>query len=304
MTAHGRPPPSLTRNPRHCSPALQALAVSSSSVECAERGLLRRRRRSIRYSTRRPGRALGMAQHFYLSEAARAHHVYVGGTDSEGHSAVFRCSFAGGVLTRPDHAPQEDSPGTAPSGAEWRPVAVSAERGAGWLAVSPSGANLYMCVRGGPNPEQNHIVQYAIDRTTGAMTAKSTENTVLPGSPHCSVDPSGRMLVSSQMKGGGVTSFPLGANGALQPAATVLAIEGGGSGANPKRSTQHFCHSAQMAVGGGHVLVPDLGADKLWSFMLHPESGTLSPAVPVDHWVSAPGSGPRHLCAHPNGKWV
>lgn len=237
-----------------------------------------------------------MAQHFYLSEAARAHHVYVGGADPEGRGAVFRCLFAGGVLTRPDHAQEE--------GGEWRPVAVAAERGAGWLAVSPSGGNLYMCVRGGPDPAQNYIARYAIDRATGALTEKGTENTVLPGSPHCSVDPSGRMLVSSQMKGGGVTSFPLDADGALQPAATVLAIEGGGSGANPKRSTQHFCHSAQMAVGGAHVLVPDLGADKLWSFTVHPESGKLSPAAPVDHWVSAPGSGPRHLACHPNGRWV
>eukprot|EP01043_Picozoa_sp_COSAG02_P087568 COSAG02_NODE_24822_length_676_cov_1.471404_1_plen_127_part_10 len=126
---------------------------------------------------------------------------------------------------RPDQDVQ-DPPPEGDAAGEWRPAAVSTERGAGWLAVSPSGDNIYMCVRGGPDPEQNHVARYAIDRTTGALSDKGTENTVLPGSPHCSVDPSGRMLVSSQMKGGGVTSFPLAADGALQPAATVLAIEG------------------------------------------------------------------------------
>lgn len=238
-----------------------------------------------------------MAQHFYLSQPAPAHHVFVGATDIDGHSAVFRCSFEGGMLTRPD-------PSDGEAGEEWLPVAVSEEKGAGWCAVSPSGTNLYMCVRGGPDPDQNYIARYIIDQTTGTLTDGGRQQTVLPGSPHCSVDPSGSMLVSSQMKGGGVTSFPLAADGTLESAASVLALEGGGSGANPRRSTQHFCHSAQMTVGGAHVLVPDLGADKLWSFALQPESGKLSPAAPSDHWKSDPGSGPRHLAAHPNGKWV
>ena len=77
--------------------------------------------------------------------------------------------------------------------------------------------------------------------------------------------------------------------------------EGGGSGANPKRSTQHFAHSAQMAVGGKHVLVPDLGADKLWSLALNTADGSMSEAA---SWAAPPGSGPRHLAAHPNGRWV
>jgi 6-phosphogluconolactonase len=237
-----------------------------------------------------------MAQHFYLAEPACAHHVYVGAADTDGNTAIFRCSFAGGVLTRDD---ADDA------AAAWAPAAVrEGDKGAGWISAAPSGDSLYVSVRGGPEPEQHYVAHYAIDRKDGALTEASTQQTVLLGSPHCSVDPSGRMLVSSQMKGGGVTSFPLAADGALQPAATVLPLEGGGSGANPKRSTQHFCHSAQMAVGGSHVFVPDLGADKLWSFALHPESGTMSPATPADHWVAPPGSGPRHLACHPNGEWV
>ncbi len=67
----------------------------------------------------------------------------------------------------------------------------------------------------------NYIASYAIDRESGALNCAGTQPTKLPGSPHCVVDPTGSMLVSSQMAGGGATSFPL-SGGVLQPPKTVM----------------------------------------------------------------------------------
>lgn len=59
-------------------------------------------------------------------------------------------------------------------------------------------------------------------------------------------------------------------------------------------------HLHACRADGRHVLVPDLGADKLWVMELQP-GGEMGPR---GYWKSQPGSGPRHLAAHPNGEWV
>lgn len=58
-----------------------------------------------------------------------------------------------------------------------------------------------------------------------------------------------------------------------------------------------------MTMDGMHVLFPDIGADKLWLFDLLPE-GKIAPCSPSDHVQLPGGSGPRHLAAHPNGRWL
>jgi hypothetical protein len=64
-----------------------------------------------------------------------------------------------------------------------------------------------------------------------------------------------------------------------------------------------MAHSAQMTMDGRHVLCPDIGADKLWFFTLLP-GGRIAPTSPRSHIKLPGGSGPRHLAAHPNGRWL
>ncbi len=64
-----------------------------------------------------------------------------------------------------------------------------------------------------------------------------------------------------------------------------------------------MAHSAQMTMDGRHVLCPDIGADKLWFFTLLP-GGAIAPTSPRSHIKLPGGSGPRHLAAHPNGRWL
>ena len=64
-----------------------------------------------------------------------------------------------------------------------------------------------------------------------------------------------------------------------------------------------MAHSAQMTMDGCHVLCPDIGADKLWFFTLLP-GGRIAPTSPRSHIKLPGGSGPRHLAAHPNGRWL
>jgi 6-phosphogluconolactonase len=49
--------------------------------------------------------------------------------------------------------------------------------------------------------------------------------------------------------------------------------------------------------------VDDLGADKIFIYRFNAQDGSLAPNNPPFANI-APGSGPRHLAFHPNGKWI
>ena len=72
-------------------------------------------------------------------------------------------------------------------------------------------------------------------------------------------------------------------------------------GPQPRQSAA-ACHSANFDPQGRRVLIPDLGADRVYVYDVHNADGRLSPA-PVPYYTAAPGSGPRHFAWHPNGHW-
>eukprot|EP01052_Picozoa_sp_SAG31_P048583 SAG31_NODE_10227_length_1168_cov_0.697848_1_plen_343_part_10 len=179
--------------------------------------------------------------------------------------------------------------------------------GGPWFAVHPSGHFLYASIRdGGTDPAHNYVVSYSIDRSSGKLSALGSESTVMPGSPHCVVDPSGSMVIASMMSGG-VCCFGVAEDGRLSgPANSLVALKGGGSNVCKLRiapaQTINQGHSAQLTMDG-RVVVPDVGADKVWTFDLNSANATLTHAS-EQSWTAPPGSGPRHLAAHPNGRWV
>jgi 6-phosphogluconolactonase len=70
---------------------------------------------------------------------------------------------------------------------------------------------------------------------------------------------------------------------------------------NPERQTGPHPHSIVVDPGNRFALVPDLGADKVFVYRFNETSGALAPNNPPAAAV-APGSGPRHLAFHPNGR--
>jgi 6-phosphogluconolactonase len=240
-----------------------------------------------------------MAQQFYLAEPSAAHHVYVGAVH-DGHPAIFRLTMDAG-------SGRLQSPGAA--GAPELVVAVPEDAGMGgpWIAVHPSGSHVFASIRdGGPDPAQNRVEGFSVDPMSGALTSQGSESTVMPGSPHGVVDPSGSMLVASVMSGG-VCGFALSPDGKLSgPPQSIIELEGGGSNVCRLRiapaQTANQGHSAQLTMDG-RVVVPDVGADKIWTFDLDPATATLEHAA-VPSWTAPPGSGPRHFAAHPGGRWV
>ena len=73
--------------------------------------------------------------------------------------------------------------------------------------------------------------------------------------------------------------------------------------ANPVRQPHSYCHGAVFDPAGERVIIPDLGADRLYVYDVDPARAQLRPASGGAWFESAPASGPRSFCFHPNGRW-
>lgn len=118
-----------------------------------------------------------------------------------------------------------------------------------------------------------------------------------------SLDRTEHVCMEANWGSGDVTTYLLGRDGALSPA--VEHIRYGDAVHGPDRMQPHSrCHSILQAPGnGGFVLVNDYGADRIYVYRLDPATAKLTPHTPA-FYTAPPGSAPRHLVFHPNGKWI
>ncbi|KAA5834925.1 lactonase family protein [Saccharopolyspora hirsuta] len=147
---------------------------------------------------------------------------------------------------------------------------------------------------------------YAVNDTEdGRVTALSVEPdgglVVLGSQPaeasmptHLAVHPGGEHLVVANYGSGSTAVFPILADGTLGPQTDLVQYEG--SGPVPGRQEGPHAHMVAITPDGRHLLVPDLGADRIHVHALDTSAGKLEP---VGETPLAPGAGPRHLVFHP-----
>lgn len=117
------------------------------------------------------------------------------------------------------------------------------------------------------------------------------------GSAHVSVDQTGRVLLSAQYGGGSAASFPLNADGSIGERASLVEHN---DPSNVVPGRQKTCHPHWTGVSPDNrfVLVPDLGADRIYVHQLDAAAATLTPHGSVK---TPPGGGARHFKFHPSG---
>jgi 6-phosphogluconolactonase len=154
------------------------------------------------------------------------------------------------------------------------------------MAVAPNKKFLYAVVRSQPM----HVITYAIDGKTGALTQKATAP--LPDSmPYVSTDRSGRFLFTASYGGDKVAVSPIGANGIITAEAIQVLPTGRNAHSILADRTNRFVYSA------------NLGANQVLQFAFDAKTGKLTsldpPAVKPE-----PGHGPRHLAFSRDNKFL
>lgn len=165
-----------------------------------------------------------------------------------------------------------------------------------WLTVSPNGKYLFAACevdsfRGKPTGE---LASFRINGT--ALTPLSAENSATKGTCHCAIDRTGRVLLSADYGGGSAASFLI-TDGKLSPA--VWTEHYTGHGPNTARQEAAHAHFCSFSPDNRFAYINDLGGDAIHIYSLDTATAQLTPA---GAYHAAPGSGPRTLHFHPNGR--
>lgn len=170
-----------------------------------------------------------------------------------------------------------------------------------FLALAPDGRHLYAA---------NEAEDFE-GKKSGGVTAFAVHgrkltrlNAVLAGGTgtcYVSTDHSGRAVFCANYNNGSASSFHVEGSGKLSDAVSNFQYHGHGPVAD--RQEGSHAHRAMVSPDNNFVLINDLGLDCIHIYKLDAATAQLTPNDPPQ-WKSAPGTGPRALRFHPNGRWA
>ena len=118
---------------------------------------------------------------------------------------------------------------------------------------------------------------------------------------HIAVDATGQCVMSANYETGSVAVYPIGADGALGEASTI--IQHTGSGSSHQRQIGPHAHGVVLNDENDRLFVPDLGLDQVRVYKLNPNAGALAASDPAFAKLHL-GAGPRHFIFDPLQKYA
>jgi 6-phosphogluconolactonase len=172
-----------------------------------------------------------------------------------------------------------------------------------FLALSPSGKYLYAANEVDRFHGQNTggVSAFAVDARAGKLTAINGVSSTGKGTCHVAVDRTGQAVFCANYTGGSAASFHVREDGGLSE--VVSRFQYTGHGPDAERQEAPHAHRVTVTPDNKFVLVNDLGLDCIHIYKLNAVTAVLTPHDPPQ-WSSEPGTGPRALRFHPNGKWA
>ena len=166
-----------------------------------------------------------------------------------------------------------------------------------FVTVSSDGKFVY-AVNEGPSA----ATAFAVDGATGKLKQLSQVPVGEKGAQgpcHLCLVESDGILVTANYGGGSVSTFAVGEDGGLESRTGF--IQHVGSGPDKGRQESPHAHGAVLAPDGKHVLVNDLGTDRVYIYAVDSFGKKLA-EKPIGEGVINPGAGPRHGAFSPDGK--
>ena len=170
-----------------------------------------------------------------------------------------------------------------------------------WLVVAPDQRNVYAINENGPgNPDPiGRVTRFSL--SAGHVLQEQERVPTLSDHPtHASLSNDARHLFVANYSGGAqpgglLTVLPVDPQGQLGAAIQVESYQG--SHADPARQASSHVHAAAVSPDGRHVLVADLGGDRVYLYRYAPEASAERPlqAATHAHLQFPAGSGPRHV---------
>lgn len=168
------------------------------------------------------------------------------------------------------------------------------------LVIHPRGKFLYATTLMADADDKltGGIVAFAIHADTGELREIDRQSSGGMGPCYLSVDSQGRCLLVAHCGSASVACIPLKPDGRFGESSTVLPHIGESRNSEGKPQA----HSILATPGDRFAIAADLGLDRLFVYRLKCEESRLSPHDPPFAELP-PGSGPRHLAFHPQGRY-
>jgi 6-phosphogluconolactonase len=157
----------------------------------------------------------------------------------------------------------------------------------------------------GQDERTSGISSFLIDPAGGSLTPLNKVSAGGSGPCYVSVNATGSAAFCADYAGSSVASFQVKPDGTLTEPVSRLDFRQplyGHHGPNSARQDASHPHSATLSPDSRFLVVNDLGNDNIVTFHIDPDTARLGP--PQLNPMRVPGSGPRHIAFHPNGRWA
>lgn len=171
--------------------------------------------------------------------------------------------------------------------------------------ISNDGNYIYSV--GEDDEELSTVNAIKLDKEKGKLTLLNSQ-LVGEGAPcYIRVSPDGQFLLTANYMGGSISVFPIEKDGNIGGHPYTIRFKGHGQ--DSQRQEQPHLHCVEFTPDGKHLVANDLGLDCIHKY---PVAGN-GPKVTQSNFIKTnnkkdikleSGSGPRHICFRPDGKFA
>jgi len=187
-----------------------------------------------------------------------------------------------------------------PMTGEMAEIGLAAEtRDPSFLAFSPGHKDLYAVNEIGPG--HGTVSGFLVAPLTGRLRLKNLVPSGGSAPCHVTVDRTDQTMFVANYQSGSVSSYRILADGKLSEPVSNVYFPGGS--VDPERQKTAHSHCVAVTPDNRYLLVSDLGLDRIMVFRFDAKTAKMRPHDPP-YYTAIPGSGPRSLAFHPNGRWA
>jgi 6-phosphogluconolactonase len=192
------------------------------------------------------------------------------------------------------------------SGLLTQPVLAAETLRPSFLALSPNTVGRrHLYAVNAVNDTSASVSSFLLDSATGALHPINQVPSAGAGPCYISLDATGEAAFVANYNGSSIASYRVLPSGALTDPVERIDFKDrrfGHRGPNSARQDIPHPHSVHLSPDNRFLLVNDLGSDQISVFSVDPATARLR--QPVLFSNDRPGSGPRHIAFHPNGRWL
>lgn len=170
-----------------------------------------------------------------------------------------------------------------------------------FLTVTEKGKILFACsdVSDSLNAE---VHAFAFDANAGELTRVNSVSSRGENPVYVSLPTEEQHVAVANYTSGSAAVLRLSSTGAFTDTASSMRFFG--TGPNTNRQEKSHIHGAFFSPDNRFLLLPDLGADRIWVLQYRPNEIPALVHDSAQDITNVPGSGPRHLVFHPKGNWL